>query len=43
MRCAVGITAIATLAIGLYPEPFIQSVNWSLGIGQAPLRMAPRK
>jgi NADH-quinone oxidoreductase subunit N len=43
MRCAVGITALATLVIGIYPEPFIQSVNWSLGIGQAPLRMAPRK
>jgi NADH-quinone oxidoreductase subunit N len=43
MRCAVGITALATLVIGVYPEPFIQSVNWSLGIGQAPLRMAPRK
>jgi proton-translocating NADH-quinone oxidoreductase, chain N len=43
MRCAVGITALATLVIGIYPEPFIQSVNWSLGIGQAPLRMTPRK
>jgi NADH-quinone oxidoreductase subunit N len=43
MRCAVGITALATLVIGIYPEPFIQSVNWSLGIGQAPLRIAPRK
>ena len=36
MRCAVGITALATIVIGVYPEPFIRSVNWSLGIAQAP-------
>jgi hypothetical protein len=35
MRCAVGVTALATLVIGVYPEPFIQSVNWSLGISQS--------
>src|SRR6202166_3948497 len=35
MRCAVGVTALATLVIGVYPEPFIQSVNWSMGIGQS--------
>jgi NADH-quinone oxidoreductase subunit N len=35
MRCAVGVTALATLVIGIYPEPFIQSVNWSLGISQS--------
>jgi NADH-quinone oxidoreductase subunit N len=35
MRLAVGITALATLAIGIYPEPAIQSVNWSLGIGKS--------
>jgi NADH-quinone oxidoreductase subunit N len=35
MRCAVGVTALATLVIGVYPEPFIQSVNWSLGIAQS--------
>jgi NADH-quinone oxidoreductase subunit N len=34
MRCAVGITALATLFIGIYPEPAIRSVNWSLGIRQ---------
>ena len=34
MRCAVGITALATLFIGVYPEPAIRSVNWSLGIRQ---------
>jgi NADH-quinone oxidoreductase subunit N len=36
MRCAVGVTALATLVIGIYPEPFIRSVNWSLNIAQAP-------
>ena len=34
MRAALGVTALATLVIGVYPEPFIQSVNWSLGIAQ---------
>jgi NADH-quinone oxidoreductase subunit N len=36
MRCAVGLTALATIVIGVYPEPFIRSVNWSLGIVQSP-------
>jgi NADH-quinone oxidoreductase subunit N len=36
MRCAVGVTALATIVIGIYPEPFIRSVNWSLGIVQSP-------
>jgi NADH-quinone oxidoreductase subunit N len=34
MRFAVGITAFLTILIGVYPEPFIHSVNWSLGIAQ---------
>jgi len=34
MRCAVGVTALATIVIGVYPEPFIRSVNWSLNIAQ---------
>jgi NADH-quinone oxidoreductase subunit N len=34
MRAALGITALATIVIGVYPEPFIRSVNWSLGIAQ---------
>jgi len=34
MRCAVGVAALATLFIGIYPEPAIRSVNWSLGIRQ---------
>jgi len=36
MRCAVGVTALATIVIGIYPEPFIRGVNWSLGIVQSP-------
>jgi len=36
MRCAVGVTALATIVIGVYPEPFIRTVNWSLGIAQPP-------
>ena len=35
MRAALAVTALATLWIGIYPEPFIQGVNWSLGIPQA--------
>lgn len=36
MRFAVGIAALATIVIGIYPEPFIRSVNWSLNIVQSP-------
>ena len=36
MRCAVGVAALATIGIGVYPEPFIRGVNWSLGIVQSP-------
>ncbi len=36
MRCALGVTALATIVIGVYPEPFIRGVNWSLGIVQSP-------
>jgi NADH-quinone oxidoreductase subunit N len=36
MRSAVGVTALATIVIGVYPEPFIRGVNWSLGIAQSP-------
>jgi NADH-quinone oxidoreductase subunit N len=36
MRCAVGVAALATIVIGVYPEPFIRGVNWSLGIAQSP-------
>jgi NADH-quinone oxidoreductase subunit N len=34
IRCALGITALVTLLIGVYPEPFIRKVNWSLNIAQ---------
>ena len=33
MRIALGLTACATLGIGVLPEPFIRMVNWSLGLG----------
>ena len=36
MRCAVGVAALATIVIGVFPEPFIRGVNWSLGIAQSP-------
>jgi NADH-quinone oxidoreductase subunit N len=36
MRAALGITALATIVIGVFPEPFIQIVNWSLGLVQSP-------
>ncbi len=36
MRCTLGVTALATLVIGVYPEPFIRGVNWSLWIAQSP-------
>ncbi|HYL12730.1 MAG TPA: NADH-quinone oxidoreductase subunit N [Terriglobales bacterium] len=36
MAVALGVTALATLFIGIYPEPFIRAVNWSLGLSQHP-------
>jgi NADH-quinone oxidoreductase subunit N len=36
MRLAVGVAALATIVIGVFPEPFIRGVNWSLGIVQTP-------
>ena len=36
MRCTLGVTALATIVIGIFPEPFIRGVNWSLGIVQSP-------
>jgi len=36
MRCTLGVTALATIVIGIFPEPFIRGVNWSLGIAQTP-------
>ena len=34
MWAALGVTALATVFIGIYPEPFIHAVNWSLGLTQ---------
>ena len=36
MRLALGVTAFATVYIGIFPEQFIRIVNWSLGIVQTP-------
>jgi NADH-quinone oxidoreductase subunit N len=33
MRAALGITALGTVVIGIFPEQFIRAVNWSLRIG----------
>ncbi len=35
MRAALGITALATVGIGLYPDPFIRAATWSLQLAQA--------
>jgi NADH-quinone oxidoreductase subunit N len=35
MRVALGVTAFATIYIGILPEQFIRAVNWSLGIAQS--------
>ena len=32
MSLALAITTIATVGIGLYPDPFIRFANWSLGV-----------
>ena len=32
MRVALGITALATVGIGIFPEHFIRAVIWSLGV-----------
>ena len=36
MRAALGVTAFATLFIGIMPDRFINIVNWSLVIVQSP-------
>jgi len=35
MGVALGVTAFATVYIGILPEQFIRAVNWSLGIVQS--------
>jgi NADH-quinone oxidoreductase subunit N len=37
MRAALGVTAFATLFIGIMPDRFINIVNWSLVIAQSPV------
>ena len=34
MRVALGVTALGTVVIGIFPEQFVRAVNWSLGIAQ---------
>jgi len=34
MRTALGVSALATVYIGIFPERFIGLVNWSLGLAQ---------
>jgi NADH-quinone oxidoreductase subunit N len=36
MRTALGVTAFATIFIGVMPNRFIEIVNWALGIAQNP-------
>ena len=33
MRVALGVTAFATVVIGIFPERFIRVVTWSMGLG----------
>jgi NADH-quinone oxidoreductase subunit N len=33
MQVALGVTAFATVAIGIFPERFIRVVTWSIGLG----------
>ena len=33
MRVALGVTAFATVAIGIFPERFIRLVTWSMNLG----------
>jgi hypothetical protein len=40
MRLALTITAIGTVGIGLFPNFFINAVNWSLGITTGSQHMA---
>jgi NADH-quinone oxidoreductase subunit N len=40
MGFALAVTAIATVGIGLYPEPFIRAANWSLQLNQVAAPMA---
>jgi NADH-quinone oxidoreductase subunit N len=36
MRAALGVTALATVYIGILPNRFIELVNWALGLAQNP-------
>jgi len=34
MNTALGVTALATVGIGLYPDPFIRAATWSLNLAE---------
>jgi NADH-quinone oxidoreductase subunit N len=36
MGTALAITGLATVVIGIYPEPFLRMVNWSMHVAQNP-------
>jgi len=36
MGAALAVTGLATVVIGIYPEPFLRMVNWSLHVAQNP-------
>jgi len=36
MRVALFVTAVATVGIGLVPDPFIRAATWSLNLAQYP-------
>jgi hypothetical protein len=36
MRVGLGVTAFATVFIGVMPNRFIEMANWALGIAQNP-------
>jgi NADH-quinone oxidoreductase subunit N len=36
MGTALGVTGLATVVIGIYPEPFLNMVNWSMHVAQNP-------
>jgi hypothetical protein len=42
MRVALGVTAFATIFIGILPDYFIKAVTWSLPIAQASVSQLTR-
>jgi NADH-quinone oxidoreductase subunit N len=42
MSLALAVTTIATVGIGIYPDPFIRIANWSLGATSGGMAMMPQ-